>query len=202
MDRAVLDLTLLFLLTTFAVAGLAGFAIRLVAAAGWLHIVSPQRTATVFIAFGLVVLGYSGTVGLAQDAANVRAGLEIWRSSGCVDCHGPFADGNRDDDDYPLGANLRTTRLDAAGIKLTISCGRPSTGMPSFDAGAYAVRACYGRPLGAAPDNLQPTPRTLSLDEIDALVAYLGARIVGHGKVTREECLSYYEGKADCDDFK
>jgi hypothetical protein len=61
---------------------------------------------------------------------------------------------------------------------------------------------CYGRPSGAAPDNLQPTPRTPSLDEIDALVAYLQARVVGHGKVTREECLFYYEDKADCDDFK
>jgi hypothetical protein len=119
-----------------------------------------------------------------------------------VDCHGPFADGERDDDDYPMGANLRTTRLDAAAIKLTIGCGRPGTGMPSFDAGAYTVHACYGRPLGAAPDNLQPTPRVLSLDEIDALVTYLQARIVGHGKVTREECLFYYDGKADCDDFK
>jgi hypothetical protein len=74
--------------------------------------------------------------------------------------------------------------------------------MPSFDGGAYTVRACNGRPLGATPDNLQPTPRTLSLDGIDALVAYLQARIVGHGKVTRAECLFYFEGKADCDDFK
>jgi hypothetical protein len=97
---------------------------------------------------------------------------------------------------------LRTTRLDGAGIKLTLSCGRPGTGMPSFDAGAYTVRACSGRPLGARPDNLQPTPRTLSLDEIDTLVAYLQARIVGHGKVTHEECLFYYDDKADCDDFK
>jgi mono/diheme cytochrome c family protein len=205
MDGAVLDLTLPFLVTTFVaatVAGLAGFAFRPVAAAGRLHAIPPLRTATVFIAFGLGVQAYSGTAGLAQDAAKARAGLEIWRSSGCVDCHGPFADGNRDDDDYPMGANLRTTRLDAAGIKLTISCGRPGTGMPSFDGGAYTVRACYGRPLGAAPDDLQPTPRTLSLDEIDALAAYLAARIVGHGKVTRAECLSYYEGKADCDDFK
>jgi mono/diheme cytochrome c family protein len=157
--------------------------------------------------FALSVAAAAGALlhasaGLAQDDAKGRAGLETWRSSGCVDCHGPFADGNRDDDDYPVGANLRTTRLDAAGIKLTIRCGRPGTGMPSFDGGAYTVRACYGRPLGAAPDNLQPTPRTLSLDEIDALVAYLQARIVGHGKVTREECLFYYEDKADCDDFK
>jgi mono/diheme cytochrome c family protein len=140
--------------------------------------------------------------GVAQDDAKAKAGLETWRSSGCADCHGPFADGNRDDDDFPQGANLRTTRLDGAGLKQTISCGRPGTGMPSFDEGAYTSRACYGRPLGARPDNLQPTPRTLSLDEIDALVAYLRTRIVGHGKVTREECLLYYESKADCDDFK
>jgi mono/diheme cytochrome c family protein len=150
----------------------------------------------------LAALLLHGTAALAQDDAKTRAGLEIWRSSGCVDCHGPFADGERDDDDYPLGANLRTTRLDAAGIRLTIMCGRPGTGMPPFDAGAYRVRACYGRPLGEVPDNLQPTPRTLSLDEIDALVAYLQARVVGHGKVTRTECLLYYESKADCDDFK
>jgi mono/diheme cytochrome c family protein len=142
------------------------------------------------------------TAGLAQDDAKVRAGLETWRSAGCADCHGPFADGNRDDDDYPQGANIRTTRLDWAGIKLTIGCGRPGTGMPSFDEGAYTARPCYGRPLGARPDNLQPTPRALSLDEIDAVVAYLQARIVGRGRVTRDECMSYYEGKADCDDFQ
>src|SRR5580704_15806682 len=158
------------------------------------------RRAAAWLSAAACLLHFTGAV--AQDDARIRAGLETWRSSGCVDCHGPFADGNRDDDDYPQGANLRTTPLDGAGIKQTISCGRPGTGMPSFDAGAYTVRACYGRPLGAKPDNLQPTPRTLSLDEIDGLIAYLQARIVGHGKVTRGECELYYEGKADCDDFK
>ncbi len=138
---------------------------------------------------------------LGQDTAKVKAGLETWQSSGCSDCHGPFADGNRDDDDYPQGANLRTTRLEAAGIEMMIRCGHPGTGMPSFDPGAYTERACYGRPLGARPDDLQPTPRPLSLDEIGALIAYLEARIVGHGKVTREECLAYFGAKADCDDF-
>ena len=142
------------------------------------------------------------TAALPQDDPRVRAGLELWRGSGCADCHGPFANGERDDDDYPVGANLRTTRLDAAGITLTIMCGRPGTGMPAFDADAYTAHACYGRPWGAAPDNLQPTPRALTLDEIGALVAYLQARIVGHGTVTRAECLSYFEGKGDCEDFK
>jgi uncharacterized membrane protein YfcA len=56
-----LDLTL-FLVATFAaalVAGLAGFAFGLVAAAIWLHILSPLQTATLIVAFGLVVQGYS-----------------------------------------------------------------------------------------------------------------------------------------------
>ena len=49
-----------FLLATFAaalVAGLAGFAFGLVAAAVWLHILTPLQTATLIIAFGLIVQG-------------------------------------------------------------------------------------------------------------------------------------------------
>src|SRR5215218_8243314 len=56
-----LDLSL-FLLATFAaalVAGLAGFAFGLVAAAVWLHIFDPVQTAALIIGFGLVVQGYA-----------------------------------------------------------------------------------------------------------------------------------------------
>ena len=52
----------LFLAATFVaalVAGLAGFAFGLVAAAVWLHILTPLQTATLIIAFGLIVQGYS-----------------------------------------------------------------------------------------------------------------------------------------------
>jgi uncharacterized protein len=52
----------LFLLATFAaalVAGLAGFAFGLVAAAVWLHILDPVQTAALIIGFGLVVQGYA-----------------------------------------------------------------------------------------------------------------------------------------------
>jgi uncharacterized membrane protein YfcA len=56
-----LDLTL-FLAATFAaalVAGLAGFAFGLVAAAVWLRILTPLQTASLIIGFGLVVQGYA-----------------------------------------------------------------------------------------------------------------------------------------------
>jgi uncharacterized protein len=41
------------------IAGLAGFAFGLVAAAIWLHVLTPLQTATLIVAFGLVVQGLS-----------------------------------------------------------------------------------------------------------------------------------------------
>jgi uncharacterized membrane protein YfcA len=52
----------LFIVATFAgalVAGLSGFAFGLVAASIWLYILTPLQTASLIIAFGLIVQGYS-----------------------------------------------------------------------------------------------------------------------------------------------
>jgi uncharacterized protein len=52
----------LFIIATFSgalVAGLSGFAFGLVAASIWLYILSPLQTATLIVAFGLIVQGYS-----------------------------------------------------------------------------------------------------------------------------------------------
>ena len=156
----------------------------------------------VILVFVVAALAYS-TATFAQNNDRVKAGLVMWKTAGCADCHGPFADGDREDDDFPIGANLRTAKLDPAALKMTIRCGRAGTGMPSFDEEAYTTRECYGRPQGVRPENLQPTPRTLTLDEIDAVIAYLQARIIGRGKITREECLSYYDDQPDtCEDYK
>jgi uncharacterized protein len=61
MDGSSLELSL-FLLATFAgalVAGLSGFAFGLVVSAIWLHILTPLQTASLIIAFGLIVQSYS-----------------------------------------------------------------------------------------------------------------------------------------------
>jgi mono/diheme cytochrome c family protein len=137
------------------------------------------------------------SVALAQDDSKVKAGLEAWKTAGCADCHGSFADGDKARDEAPTGANLRQTRLNAAALTETIRCGRPMADMPKFDADAYTKRACYGKPLGPVPDALYPTPRALSPSEIEAVVAYLQARIIGHGKVTPAECAAYYGEVAD-----
>ena len=52
----------IFLFATFAgalVAGLSGFAFGLIAASMWLYVLSPLQTATLIVAFGLIVQGYS-----------------------------------------------------------------------------------------------------------------------------------------------
>jgi hypothetical protein len=73
--------------------------------------------------------------------------------------------------------------------------------MPAFDQRAYKVRACYGRPHGAPPDNLDPAGATLTA-QIEAVIAYLQARIIGRGRITKQECLAYYDDQPDeCDDI-
>jgi len=59
--ESLLDVTI-FLLATFAgalIVGATGFAFGLVAAAMWLHVLTPVQTATLIIAFGLILQGYS-----------------------------------------------------------------------------------------------------------------------------------------------
>jgi mono/diheme cytochrome c family protein len=152
---------------------------------------------------GLVIAVVAhATAARAQGEEQAKAGLEIWKSSGCADCHGPFADGDKQRDEMPTGANLRGSRLDEAALKQTITCGRPDTGMPSFDAQAYTVHACYGQPLGTAPDNLYPAPRTLTQAQIDSVITYLQAHVLGRRQITHEDCMYYYydEPSSWCED--
>jgi len=61
MDGSLLDIGI-FLFATFAgalIAGVTGFAFGLVVAALWLHILTPVQTATLIIAYGLIVQGYA-----------------------------------------------------------------------------------------------------------------------------------------------
>ncbi len=134
------------------------------------------------------------TAAFAQNEDKVKAGVTAWRNSGCADCHGAFANGEKERDESPAGADLRRARLNAEELKLAIRCGRPGTGMPAFEEGAS------GCPGGGG--DLYPAASKLSREEIDNIVAYLQARIVGKGKITKQECLLYYTDKPDwCDDY-
>jgi hypothetical protein len=49
-----------------------------------------------------------------------------------------------------------------------------------------------------------PAPANLTPDEIDAVVTYLQARVIGKGPtITKEECLFYYaDDPGFCEDYK
>ncbi len=160
-----------------------------------------RRTAMVAAAVAFAV---GAGAAPAQDDSKVKAGLTVWKQSGCSDCHGPFANGDKTRGEMPTGANLRTTSLDDAAIAQTVACGRPGTGMPYFDERAYTKHACYGQPLGPVPDGLEPGPNQLTPEEVGDLLAYLKARVVGRADITLEDCRFFYGSLANsrCADFK
>jgi mono/diheme cytochrome c family protein len=155
-----------------------------------------RRRNTLVLTALTVALGWS-SLAAAQNQDKVKAGMELWKGSGCSDCHGAFANGEKDRDEAPTGANLRTSRLDTAALKRMISCGSVGAEMPAFVEGARSAPAC------SAGAGEYPASRTLTSEEIDLVVGYLQARIVGHGRITKAECLAYYDNQDDmCSEFQ
>ena len=123
---------------------------------------------------GLLALS---TPAFAQDAGRVAAGEAAWDKAGCPQCHGASGEGGAGGES-PAGPSLRKTLLDRMALAETIRCGRPDTQMPAWLDGAYTEIPCYGLPKGPVPAAIDLTP-VLSADEVQALVDYLMAKIVG-----------------------
>ena len=143
----------------------------------------PERRRSSCLAMRAAILASSFCAALsvsavAQDAARLAAGEEAWDKAGCLQCHGSLGEGGAGGE-FPAGPSLRKTRLDRAALTEAISCGLPGTQMPGWLDGAYTQRPCYGFPNGPAPDGTTLTP-VLSASEVEALVDYLLAKIVGH----------------------
>ena len=107
----------------------------------------------------------------------MAAGEGAWDKAGCPQCHGASGEGGAGGES-PAGPSLRKTLLNRAALAETIGCGRPDTQMPAWLDGAYTDIPCYGLPKGPVPATIDLTP-VLSADEIQALVDYLMAKIVG-----------------------
>jgi mono/diheme cytochrome c family protein len=129
------------------------------------------------IALGAVTLLALGPSAHAQDAARLAAGEAAWNKAACLQCHGSTGEGGSGGE-FPAGPSLRTTQLNRAMLVDTIGCGRPGTQMPAWLDGAYTDISCYGLPKGPPPAGLDLTP-VLSGDEVEALVDYMMAKMVG-----------------------
>jgi uncharacterized membrane protein YfcA len=128
---------LFFVLATFAgalIAGLSGFAFGLVVASIWLYILTPLQTASLIIAFGLIVQGYS-----------------VWKLRRSLDYHKllPFVVGATIG--VPVGVSILTWANPAqvragVGVFLVLYCLyallRPS--IPPIKAGGMVADAAVG----------------------------------------------------------
>lgn len=126
----------------------------------------------------------------AQQAGTMSPGAIAWSSGGCTACHGSIGQGGKGGE-QPAGPNLWTTALDRDGLKETIACGRPSTGMPFNIAGAYKQRACFGLPLGDPPAEVPPGA-SLTAAQLDTLVDFLVTKVVRKGPINKAKCAAFF----------
>jgi len=137
----------------------------------------------------------------APDASDLAEGRRLFEQKGnCQACHGWSGDGHKTDNQMPDGANLRETKLPRAGLVMTIKCGRLNSQMPAFDKFAYSDGRCYGKTqadLKAYPTRMPDPPATFQPREIDLLVDFLLARIVGQGPMDHAKCVQFWDEDAD-----
>jgi Cytochrome C oxidase, cbb3-type, subunit III len=140
----------------------------------------------------------------APDAADVAEGLRLYQQKGdCKACHGWAGDGRKMDSQMPDGSNLRETRLDRARLTTTIKCGRPGTGMPAFDKFAYTDGRCYGMKQADLKSPMPDPPATFQNREVDLVVEFLLARVVGKGPMDHAKCVEYWGSDVEaCREFK
>jgi hypothetical protein len=142
----------------------------------------------------------------APDASDIAEGARLFRQkANCQSCHGWAGDGRKMDEQMPDGANLRETRLDRAALTMTIKCGLPGTGMPPFDKFAYSDGRCYGlkqADLVKAGQRMSDPPATLQNREVDFIVDFLYAKVVGKGPMDHAKCIEFWGSETEpCGQF-
>ena len=140
------------------------------------------------------------------NASDVADGMRLYQQKGnCQACHGWAGDGRKTDSQMPDGANLRETKLNRAGLVMTIKCGRLNSQMPAFDKFAYSDGRCYGMKqadLKAYPTRMPDPPATLQPREIELVADFLIAKIVGKGPMDRAKCIEFWGSETDaCKEF-
>jgi mono/diheme cytochrome c family protein len=133
--------------------------------------------------------------------SDIADGMRLYQQKGnCQACHGWAGDGHKADSQMPDGANLRDTKLNRAGLILLIKCGKLNSQMPAFDKFAYSDGRCYGKKqadLKAYPTRMPDPPATLQQREIELVVDFMIAKMVGKGPMDRAKCIEFWGSETD-----
>ena len=142
-----------------------------------------------------------------MDPADIADGMRLFQQKGnCGSCHGWAGDGRKMESQMPDGPNLRETKLNRAGLVVTIKCGRLNSQMPAFDKFAYSGdKRCYGKTqadLKAYPTRMPDPPATLQPREIELIADFLMAKVVGKGPMDHAKCAEFWGSDVDaCKEF-
>ena len=150
-----------------------------------------NRAAIAAIVGGLWALVAMPVAAQTEDRA-ITFGREIFKEkAACQFCH--KWDGGGDQGYGGLAPSLRATKLDKDQITEVVRCGRPGTGMPYHDSFAYTDKRCFGVVRADLGKDMPPMAvESLQQREVDAVVKYLFARVVGHGPATYDDCLDFW----------
>jgi mono/diheme cytochrome c family protein len=153
-----------------------------------------NSAASIALAFGAALA--VALPAAAQTSGDIGLGKRLYQEKAtCGFCHGWAGDGAGDPQSTGKAANLRETKLDHDQLVEVIRCGVPAgTGMPRFDKFAWTTgEECYGMTAGDVGDK-QPTAPTAWLQkrDIEAIVVYLEAKVVGKGPATVADCEEYF----------
>ena len=130
------------------------------------------------------------------SSADIGLGKRLFQAKAeCGHCHGWSGNGAGDPLSPGKAANLRETKLDHDQLVEVIRCGVPGgTAMPRFDRFAWTEgENCFGMTAADVGDK-KPTGPTaeLSRREIEAIVAYLEAKVIGKGPPTVADCEEFF----------
>ena len=129
-------------------------------------------------------------------AGDIGLGKRLYQDKvTCGFCQGWTGDGAGDPQSPGKAANLRESKLDHDQLVEIIRCGVPGgTAMPHFDKFAWTKgEECFGMTEADVGDKKPPNPTAgLQKREIEAIVAYLEAKIVGKGPPTVADCEEYF----------
>jgi hypothetical protein len=140
-----------------------------------------------------------------QDSAAL--GRATYAKANCVGCHKWHGGGGGGYGGAAL--SLRKTELDREQIIQTVTCGRPSTGMPYFMRGVYdedaADHPCYGftRKDVSGDNHVAEANVFLRPNEIQAVADYVLANIKGRGEPNLAECVAFFgDASRVCEIYK
>ena len=145
-----------------------------------------------------------GCTAFAASGQDIDQGKRIWsNTAACTRCHGWAGNGAAAGPGYPTGANLRNSKLERADLKEVIQCGKPGSEMPSFARAAWGTLKCFGMTAADVGDQ-KPMPDGAQIGDaqIEALLDYLYAKVVGRPQAAKADCEDYFgAGAARCAAF-